>query len=104
MKIKKLAGQTGGAVIELPLPSNFVRINGGTFTMGSPSTEVNRSSDEVQHTVTINKAFYMEKYEVTQKEWVEVMGSNPSYFKGDNLPVENVTWYDIIEYCNKGRA
>lgn len=45
--------------------------------------------------------FYIGKYEVTQKEWVEVMGSNPSTFKGDNLPVETVSWYDCVEYCNK---
>ncbi len=45
--------------------------------------------------------FYIGKYEVTQKEWVEVMGSNPSQFKGDNLPVESVTWYDCVEFCNK---
>jgi formylglycine-generating enzyme required for sulfatase activity len=82
-------------------PANMVRIAGRTFTMGSPSTEVDRDGDETQHQVTISKPFYIGKYEVTQKEWVEVMGSNPSYFKGDNLPVENVTWYDAIEYCNK---
>ncbi|MDR1218295.1 MAG: formylglycine-generating enzyme family protein [Treponema sp.] len=79
----------------------MVRIAGGTFTMGSPSTEVGRGSDETQHSVTISKPFYIGKYEVTQKEWYDVMGSNPSYFKGDNLPVEQVSWYDVIEYCNK---
>src|SRR5262249_21780978 len=47
---------------------------------------------------------YIGKYEVTQKEWVEVMGSNPSKFKGDNLPVETVSWYDCVEYCNKRSA
>jgi formylglycine-generating enzyme required for sulfatase activity len=50
--------------------------------------------------VTISD-FYISKYEVTQKEWIELMGSNPSEFKGDSLPVEMVTWYDCIEYCNK---
>ncbi|MEK5254720.1 SUMF1/EgtB/PvdO family nonheme iron enzyme [Paenibacillus sp. FSL F4-0125] len=45
--------------------------------------------------------FYIGKYEVTQKEWIEVMESNPSEFKGDNLPVEMVSWYDVVEYCNK---
>jgi len=45
--------------------------------------------------------FYIGKYAVTQKDWVEVMGSNPAQFKGDNLPVERVSWYDSIEYCNK---
>jgi formylglycine-generating enzyme len=45
--------------------------------------------------------FYIGTQEVTQKEWLEVMGSNPSAFKGDNLPVEMVSWYDCLEYCNK---
>jgi sulfatase modifying factor 1 len=45
--------------------------------------------------------FCMGKNEVTQKEWVAVMGSNPSKFRGDNLPVETVSWYDCVEYCNK---
>jgi formylglycine-generating enzyme required for sulfatase activity len=53
------------------------------------------------HQVTLSKAFYMSDHEVTQKEWVEMMGNNPSLFKGDDLPVERVSWYDAIEYCNK---
>ncbi|HWC58594.1 MAG TPA: SUMF1/EgtB/PvdO family nonheme iron enzyme [Verrucomicrobiae bacterium] len=48
--------------------------------------------------------FYIGKYEVSQKEWTEIMGSNPSYFQGDNLPVETVSWYDCVEYCNKRSA
>jgi len=83
-----------------PVTNNLVYIQGGTFTMGSPTNEPNRGNDEVQHQVTVS-SFYMEKYEVTQKEYQEVMGNNPSSFKGDNLPVENVSWYDAIEYCNK---
>jgi len=46
-------------------------------------------------------SFYMGKYEVTQKEYQELMGKNPNNFKGDNMPVETVSWYDAIEYCNK---
>ncbi len=45
--------------------------------------------------------FYIAKYEVTQREWKDVMNDNPSAFKGDSLPVENISWYDCIEYCNK---
>jgi formylglycine-generating enzyme required for sulfatase activity len=82
------------------VPDTFVRINGGTFMMGSPAGEPERKGDEVQHQVTVS-SFYMGKYEVTQKEYQEVMGTNPSYFKGDNLPVERVSWYDAVEYCNK---
>jgi len=80
--------------------NNMVLINGGTFTMGSPANETGRQSTEIQHQVTV-KSFYMGKYEVTQKEYQEVMGTNPSYNKGDNLPVENVSWYDAVEYCNR---
>jgi formylglycine-generating enzyme required for sulfatase activity len=85
------------------VPDNMVRINGGTFTMGSPANEPERNSGgdiEVQHQVTVS-SFYMGKYEVTQKEYQEVMGTNPSKFKGNNLPVEQVSWYDAVEYCNK---
>jgi formylglycine-generating enzyme required for sulfatase activity len=85
---------------EMPMPRNMVRIPAGTFTMGSPANEAGRDSDEVQRQVRISKDFLMGKYEVTQAEWKAVMGSNPSYFKGDNLPVECVSWYDAIEYCN----
>ena len=81
-------------------PDGFVRINGGTFTMGSPANERGRdNSEDPQRQVTVS-SFYMGKYEVTQKEYQEVMGTNPSSFKGDNLPVEMVNWYDAIEYCN----
>jgi formylglycine-generating enzyme required for sulfatase activity len=83
------------------MPPNFVRIEGGTFIMGSPESEAARESDETPHSVMISKPFYIGKYEVAQKEWVEIMETNPSNWKGDNLPVENVSWYDAIEYCNK---
>jgi formylglycine-generating enzyme required for sulfatase activity len=85
---------------EIPVVNSMIRINGGTFTMGSPNNEPGRGEGETQHQVTLD-GFYMSKYEITQKEYQEVMGTNPSYYKGDNLPVENVTWYDAIEYCNK---
>jgi formylglycine-generating enzyme required for sulfatase activity len=79
----------------------FVFVEGGAFTMGSPSTEAERNSDESpQHQVTIS-SFYMGQYEVTQAEYEAVMGTNPSNWKGGNLPVEMVSWYDAIRYCNK---
>ena len=53
------------------------------------------------NTVTLTKPFYLGKYEVTQAQWQAVMGSNPSYFKEDNLPVENVSWHDAKEFCKK---
>jgi formylglycine-generating enzyme required for sulfatase activity len=80
--------------------NSFVRLAGGTFTMGSPSNEPQRDNDEVQHQVTIS-AFYMGKYQVTQAEYEAVMGTNPSWFNGSNLPVECVSWYDAAEFCNR---
>jgi formylglycine-generating enzyme len=71
---------------------NFVLVKGGSF--------VNAKSNYYGKGITIQD-FYVSKYEVTQKEWMDVMGNNPSEFKGDNLPVESVSWYDCIEYCNK---
>jgi len=52
------------------------------------------------HEVSLS-SFMISQYEVTQKEWLEVMGSNPSSFKGSHRPVENVSWHDAIDYCNK---
>ena len=84
-----------------PVSNNMVRIQGGTFMMGSPANESGRRNDEgPQRQVTVS-SFYMGKYEVTQKEYQEIMGTNPSKFKGDNLPVETVSWYDVIGYCNR---
>jgi formylglycine-generating enzyme required for sulfatase activity len=82
-----------------PVSGNMVRINGGTFMMGSPTNEPERNG-ETQHQVTVS-LFYMGRHEVTQKEYQEIMGTNPSYLKGDNLPVERVSWYDAVEYCNR---
>ena len=80
-------------------PSNMVWISPGTFVMGSPTNEPALGTDETQHTVTLTKGFCMGKYEVTQAEYLAVMGNNPSYFQGGNLPVEKVTWYDAVAYC-----
>ena len=80
----------------------FVLIPAGEFNMGSPSDEEDREKYESPlHTVKIENAYYLGKYEVTQKQWVEVMGSNPSYHKGDDLPVEKVSWYDAREFIKK---
>ena len=79
---------------------NLILMEGGTFKMGSPEGEAERDADEVMHSVTVD-SFYMDEKELTQSEYQSVMGSNPSENSGDNLPVENVTWYDAIEYCNK---
>lgn len=84
---------------EMEISEDFVLIEGGTFQMGSPETEAWRSADETQHTVTVS-GFYMSKYELTQKEYEEITGNNPSNFSGENLPVENVSWLDAVAFCN----
>jgi formylglycine-generating enzyme required for sulfatase activity len=89
------------SLLQRPVPANMVRINGGTFMMGSPDYEPERWDGEgPQHQVTVS-SFYMGKYQVTQKEYREIMGTNLSYFKRDNLPVEMVNWYDALVFCNK---
>ena len=70
----------------VPLPEEFVLIQGGTFQMGSPAEEAWRSEDEVQHTVTVSD-FYMSAYELTQAEYQEITGENPSSFSGEDLSV-----------------
>ena len=85
----------------------FVFIPAGSFTMGSPSNEQGRDSDEgPQHRVTISKPFYMQTTEVTQGQWRRVMGGNPSHFKscGSNCPVESVSWDDAQEFISKLNA
>jgi formylglycine-generating enzyme required for sulfatase activity len=79
----------------------LVEVQGGTFTIGSPADEKDRYDDECQHQVTVAD-FLIGKYPVTQKQWIEIMGSNPSHFKGcDNCPVENVSWLQVEEFIQK---
>ncbi len=69
----------------------FVYVPVGCFQMGSPESEQGRNDDEKLHEVCVD-GFWMGKYEVTQAQWMKIMGSNPSKFKGDTLPVENVPY------------
>jgi formylglycine-generating enzyme required for sulfatase activity len=78
---------------------NMVRIPGGTFMMGSPVGTGN-TNERPQHQVSLS-SFTIGKYEVTQAEYEAVMGSNPSSFKGNDLPVEMVRWLDAVEFCNR---
>ena len=73
----------------------------GKFLMGSPKTEEDRFDDEDQVHVTLTKGFWMAKTQVTQKQWVAIMGVNPSEFIGENLPVETVSWNDAQEFLEK---
>ena len=95
-------GNGGSGVVAI----DMVKINGGTFMMGSPGGEPNRGTNETQHSVTVS-GFYMSKYQVTQGLYEDIMGYLPSsmisstYGKGDDYPVYYVTWYDAVEFCNK---
>jgi formylglycine-generating enzyme required for sulfatase activity len=92
------------------VPTNLVAIPAGSFVMGSPTNEPARLSDETQHTVTLTKGFCIGKREVTQAEYLAVMGSNPSFFttkdgNGNPIspdlsrPVETVSWQNATNYC-----
>jgi len=99
----------------------MVLVPEGSFLMGSPENEPGRSDEEgpqhrftqgmppvrrrskdegPQHRVTV-RSFYIGKYEVTQAQWRAVMGENPSAYKGDDLPVENISWDDAKEFCRR---
>ena len=83
----------------------MVYVSGGTFTMGATSEQGSDAYDweKPAHSVTLS-GYYIGKYEVTQELWKAVMGSNPSRFKGGNLPVENVSWNDVQEFLRKLNA
>ena len=75
----------------------------GIFMMGSPVKEGKRNNDEKQHRVILSQPFYCGKFEISQKQWKRVMGTNPSYFKDDNekFPVEQVSWKDCQAFLKK---
>ena len=80
------------------LGMTFVRIEPGTFLMGSTAVE----HEKPPHLVEITRPFFLGAREVTQRQYLEVMGVNPSHFKGsDDLPVEQVSWFDAVGFCNK---
>jgi len=84
-----------------PVPTNFVLLPAGGFVMGSPLGELCRRDDETQHPVTLTRAVYLQQTEVTQAQWTAVFGTNPSQIPGPDHPVESVTWFDAVIYCNR---
>ena len=85
--------------METTVPDSFVLITGGSFDMGSPDSEPWRGQDETRHSVTVSD-FYMDRFELTQEDYQEVVGENPSSFAGERLPVESISWLDAVNYCN----
>jgi sulfatase modifying factor 1 len=73
----------------------------GTFLMGSPEDEPERRDVETLHRVTLTQGFWLGLTPMTQKQWQAVMGSNPSHFKGQNRPIEQVSWDDCQAFCAK---
>ena len=79
----------------------LVYIPAGEFDMGSPLDEAKRDKDEGIHHIKLTKAFYMGRFEVTQLQYRVIMNNNRSKFGGDNLPVENVNWYEAGRFLKK---
>lgn len=96
----KLTGQSFTENIN-GVPIQMVSVSGGTFLMGSPLSETGRDKDEGPQNSTTVQSFDMSKYEVTQAQYKAVMGTNPSTFKGDDRPVDSVSWNDAVEFCRK---
>ena len=88
-------------ILELPggIRLEMVGVKAGTFEMSARDGE--NSNDEISHSVKLEHDFFIGKTEVTQAQWKAVMGNNPSNWKGDDLPVENVSWNDAMKYCEK---
>jgi formylglycine-generating enzyme required for sulfatase activity len=101
--VKKSPGTAYQFVEDLgnQLKLEMVSIPAGIFLMGAPSLEEGSSdAQRPQHRVRL-PSFYMGKYPITQAQYQAVMGNNPAYFKGENLPVETVSWHDAVEFCEK---
>ncbi len=80
---------------------SFAFLPPGSFLMGSPTSEKERFDDETQHRVNLTKGFFLAVTQVTQAQWRAVIGSDPSFFKGDDRPVEQVSWEDCQEFCKR---
>ena len=78
----------------------LVLIPAGPFSLGNTGSYEGEYDEKPPVTIIISKPFYISKYEITQQQYKAVMGNNPSEFKGDDLPVEQVSWYDALNFCN----
>jgi formylglycine-generating enzyme required for sulfatase activity len=91
----------GRGVLSSPMPMVAIE-TGVAFAMGSPQTETGRDSlDERRHPVRLTRSFLVGAHEVTQAQWVAIMGWNDSEFKTADRPVERITWFDALDFCNR---
>lgn len=107
-----LLGFTGEPIAlpldDIPESIEMIELPGGEFWMGSPETEEGHEVNELRHRVSVS-AFAMGKYPITQKQYHEVMGENPSAFqdtamneeRADDRPVDQVSWFDAVRFCNR---
>ena len=87
--------------VDKTVKGNLVLIPAGPFSLGNTGSYEGEYDEKPPVTIIISKPFYISKYEITQQQYKAVMGNNPSEFKGDNLPVEQVSWYDALDFCNR---
>ncbi len=83
---------------------SFVLVPAGSFQMGAHEFEDGTSKEKPRHQVTISKPFYMSKYEVTQEQWQQVMGNNPSIHVGPTHPVDRISWNDSQAFIHRLNA
>ena len=104
-----VGSSTSGSVITIPVKDGIsiemVKVEAGSFNMGAtPEMKSPYKDEKPVHRVTMTNDYYIGRYEVTQALWQAVMGSNPSKFKGDDLPVETVNWGDCQDFISKLNA
>ncbi|MBO4545739.1 MAG: formylglycine-generating enzyme family protein, partial [Verrucomicrobia bacterium] len=95
------AGQNAAIPLAETVDLDLNWIAPGTFVMGSSKDELGRGDNETQHQVTLTQGYWMGRYEITQAQYKAVTGRNPSVFKDDSNPVENVSWFDARDFCAK---
>ena len=93
--------EASAEVVVNSLGMRMVLVPPGTFRMGSPPGESLRQDEEVPHRVTLTRAFRIAATEVTQGQWLALMGWNRSQNKGDDLPVTSISWKDAQEFCTR---
>ncbi|MDR1486443.1 MAG: formylglycine-generating enzyme family protein [Deltaproteobacteria bacterium] len=94
--------KSGPIIEENSIGMEFIRIEGGTFHMGADDDDFQAQEyEKPSHEVVLSRPFSLAKHPATQRQWVEVMGYNPSFFKGETRPVENISWHEACEFIKR---